>query len=107
MPGVYPPAEEDTTSEDNGEPPEETTGFSGDDLGPALARRRSELGLSLREVSRRSAGALSDTGLYRIEAGLRYPTLRSLQALADVYRVRIVVEPGHRLRLEEAGADNP
>lgn len=70
------------------------------EFGRKLAGRRRELGLSLRAAAGRTQGSLSDTGLYRIEAGLRYPNLRSLEVLADVYGIRIVVEPGHRVGIE-------
>jgi transcriptional regulator with XRE-family HTH domain len=70
-------------------------------LGEQLRRERERADLSQREVSARTGGVVSSPALSRIEAGDRYPTLRTLEALSRALGVRFVVESG-RTRVERA-----
>jgi XRE family transcriptional regulator, regulator of sulfur utilization len=68
----------------------------------AAVRRTPMIGAELREVrvkrgvSARMAAAqagLSPSALTSIERGERYPTLETLEALAECYGIRIVITP--------------
>jgi len=62
-------------------------------LGAQLLRIREHLGLTQREVARRTEGALHAAGLSRIESGDRYPSLRTLETLAAVYEMGVIIGP--------------
>jgi transcriptional regulator with XRE-family HTH domain len=62
-------------------------------LGVQLRKRREELKLPLRQVADLSGDAVSAAGLSRIETGSRYPTLKTLEALATVYGVTFTIDP--------------
>jgi transcriptional regulator with XRE-family HTH domain len=60
-------------------------------LGDELRQVRERRGLSAREVARQ-AGISVET-LSAWERGRRYPSLQSLEALAPVLRIRVVIGP--------------
>jgi transcriptional regulator with XRE-family HTH domain len=67
-------------------------------IGLQLQEARESAGLSLREVCRRtgevdSRERVSPAALSRIENGLRYPSLRTLEALAKTLSVQVSVGP--------------
>lgn len=62
-------------------------------LGATIRQQREAAGLSLREVAIATNGDLTPGGLSLIENGQRYPTLRTIEALACALRVRFVVSP--------------
>jgi transcriptional regulator with XRE-family HTH domain len=67
-------------------------------IGLQLQEARESAGLSLREVCRRTGEPgnperVSPAALSRIENGLRYPSLRTLEALAKTLRVQVSVGP--------------
>lgn len=59
-------------------------------LGSELKSAREHRGLSQNAVAQRAG--ISRASLTRIEAGDRYPSLRTLEALAEVLRLRIVID---------------
>lgn len=63
------------------------------DVGTKLRQARESAGLSLRDVAAASSGRISAGGLSLVERGEHYPSLRTLEALARVLRVRITVTP--------------
>ena len=60
-------------------------------LGQELRAVRERRGLSIRETARRAG--ISSEAISDIERGLRYPTLRSLEALAHVLDLCIEIGP--------------
>jgi transcriptional regulator with XRE-family HTH domain len=68
-------------------------------IGRDLKRAREQVGLSQRAAAEATGGVLSPAGLSRIEAGARYPTLRTLEALSSALGIRVTVERG-RARIE-------
>lgn len=67
-------------------------------LGAYLRRLRARAGMSLREVERATAGAVSNVYLWQLENGRRLePSPRTLLALARVYDIPV------RLLFEKAG----
>ena len=60
-------------------------------VGQLIARRRSDLGLSQREVSALTGGAVSYAALSRIENGFRYPTLHTLEHLSSALALTITI----------------
>lgn len=60
-------------------------------LGTELRALREARGLSLRTVAE-SAG-ISHSSLVAIESGKRYPSLRTLEALAECLRMNVIVGP--------------
>jgi transcriptional regulator with XRE-family HTH domain len=62
-------------------------------IGTQLREAREAAGLSLRDVAAASDDRITAGGLSLIEQGQRYPTLRTLEALASVLRVTISVRP--------------
>lgn len=59
-------------------------------LGSELKAARIQRGLSQNAVASRAG--ISRASLTRIEAGDRYPSLRTLEALAEVLRLRITID---------------
>jgi transcriptional regulator with XRE-family HTH domain len=75
---------------------------SGTWIGQAIRARRLTLGLSLRDVADRveaATTALGDrpnigaAGLSRVENGYRYPSLRTLEALAGALEMTFTITP--------------
>ena len=62
------------------------------DLGTLLRERRIELQLSLREVSDLTGGGISASALSRLEASHRYPSLYTLEYLAEALTITITVD---------------
>jgi transcriptional regulator with XRE-family HTH domain len=62
-------------------------------IGAQLQKARRRAGLTLRDVADASGGVLTAGGLSFIETGKHSPNLRSLEALAKVLRVTVVVGP--------------
>jgi transcriptional regulator with XRE-family HTH domain len=60
-------------------------------LGGELRTLRETRGLGLVEVS--EAAGISESTLKKIEAGSRYPSLRTLEALADCLHMNVVIGP--------------
>lgn len=63
-----------------------------DSFSKHLLRRRTEMSLTLADVSR--ATGLSPSGLNRLECGDRTPTLKTLLLLTRAYRMKIVIRDG-------------
>jgi transcriptional regulator with XRE-family HTH domain len=59
-------------------------------LGEQLAARRNTLGLSIRELAERCS--LSPAIIHKLETGQRYPTVRTLEQLAQGLQCKFVVE---------------
>jgi transcriptional regulator with XRE-family HTH domain len=66
----------------------------GHPVGEQMRRAREAAGLTLREVAIGSGSTVSAPGLCMVEKGHRYPSLRTLEAVARVLDVDIVVGPG-------------
>jgi transcriptional regulator with XRE-family HTH domain len=62
-------------------------------IGSGLRHARELAGLSLRGVASATEGRLTAGALSLIERGHRYPSLRSLEALALALRVVIKISP--------------
>lgn len=60
-------------------------------LGDELRQTREKQGLSVREVAR--LAGLSAEAVSAIERGQRYPSLRTLEGLAQALRITIVIGP--------------
>jgi transcriptional regulator with XRE-family HTH domain len=60
-------------------------------LGGELRLLRERQGLSLREVARQAQ--ISPEALSSIESGKRYPSLRTLEALAGALRIQVIIGP--------------
>lgn len=60
-------------------------------LGDELRAIREGLGLSLRDVASKSG--IGHSSLVAIEGGGRYPSLRTLEALAEALGINIVIGP--------------
>lgn len=78
---------------------------TGRDLGATLRARRMELDLTQRDVEHATDARglrITAAALCRIELGARYPTLKTLEVLAGVYRIRLIIEPSIT-RIERIG----
>lgn len=60
-------------------------------LGSDLRALREARDLSLREVAK--AAGISHSSLVAIESGKRYPSLRTLEGLADCLQMNVVIGP--------------
>lgn len=64
-------------------------------LGAELRQVREQRGLSLRELS--AVCGLSPEAISAIERGRRYPTLHSLECLAEALEVTILIGPNETI----------
>ena len=62
------------------------------ELGVVLRERRKSMGLRISDVAYQSG--LSLAGISRLENGQRLPELKTVMALAETYRCRVVVAEG-------------
>lgn len=64
-------------------------------LGSDLRALRESRGLGVREVAKMAG--ISHSSLLAIEASKRYPTLRTLEALADCLHMNVVIGPNETI----------
>lgn len=70
------------------------------ELGRKLYDIRRQRGLSMRQLSGRSPD-LTSTTISRVETGVRWPNLKTLQALVTVLEIVVTISPDGIIRIEK------